>query len=47
MDGNAYIIGSASQHLVDRVINDFIDQVVKRFSVGTPDVHAGAAANSF
>ncbi len=45
MDGDDYVIGLAGQRLVDGVVDDLIDEVVKAPDAGRADVHAGALAD--
>ena len=46
VDRHLYMVAVACQRLVDRVVDDFIDQVVKTRHAGRADVHAGALADS-
>jgi hypothetical protein len=45
MDGDLYAIGLAGQRLVDGVVDDLVDEVVKAPDAGRADVHAGALAD--
>jgi hypothetical protein len=47
MDGDVDLVAEAGQRFVDRVIDDFVDQVVKPGRAGRSDVHRGALANGF
>jgi len=44
-DDNIFAI--PCEGFIDRVIHDFVDQVVETFYTDVPDVHGGALANSF
>ncbi len=39
------VFGKTGQGFVDRVVDDFSDEVVEAFAVGRADVHAGALSN--
>ena len=47
VDGDAYRIGIARHDLVDTVIDDLIDEVVKATMIGCTDVHARAHTYRF
>jgi len=40
------MITIASKSLINGVVNDFIDEVMKGFDVGTTNIHARPATNS-
>ncbi len=45
VDDDVDPVAGAGQRLVDRVVDDFVDQVVQRLDVGAADVHARPAAH--
>ena len=45
VDGDLDRVGLAGQRLVDRVVHDLVDEVVKTPCAGGPDVHAGTLAH--
>ncbi len=47
VDGDLNLVARPGHGLVDRVVDDFVDQVVQRFDIGATDVHARAAAYRF
>ena len=47
VDGDAYRIGIARHDLVDTVIDDLIDELVKATMIGCTDVHARAHTHRF
>jgi hypothetical protein len=47
MQDDANAVAVAGQRLVDGVVDDLVDEVVKPSRPGGADVHAGAFANRF
>ena len=47
VDGDFNLIGVAGQRFIDRVIYDFIDEVVQAEFAGRTDVHGGTFAHRF
>ena len=45
MDGDVDARGIAGQRLVDRVVDDLIDQMMQAHFAGRADVHGGAQAD--
>ena len=47
MDRDREFVAVAGERLVDRVVDDLVDEVVQPSRAGRPDVHAGALAHRF
>ena len=47
VDGDVDLIAEARERLVDRVVDDFVHQVMQPRLSGRPDVHGGALAHRF
>src|SRR6185503_9154249 len=45
VDDDFDVAAVAGQRLVDRVVDDFVDEMVNAVDVGAADVHGGALAN--
>ena len=45
VDGHPYPGAGAGQHLVNRVVHDLVDEVMKGFVIGAAHVHTRAPAN--
>ena len=47
MDHDAHVVAVAGQRFVDRVVDDFVDEVMQSAGAGAADVHPGTFANRF
>ena len=47
MNGDVYLIAEAGERLVDRVVHDFVDDMMQTGSAGRPDVHGGTLSHRF
>ena len=45
VDGDVHLVAEAGQRLVDRVVDDLVDEVMKARLSGRPDVHGGPLAD--
>ena len=47
VNGHFDAVATAGQRLINRVIYNFVDEVMECLNVCAPDIHAGAAAHRF
>jgi hypothetical protein len=47
VNGDVDLIGKAGQRLVDGVVDDLVDEVMKALHARRPDVHGGSLADRF
>ena len=47
VDGYFNVVAIAGERFVDRVIHNFINQVVKSFHANVTNIHRGTLSNSF
>ena len=47
VDGYFNVVAIAGERFVDRVIHNFINQVVKSFRTNVTNIHRGTLSNSF